>query len=95
MLRYCSSCNLVMPADQYAKHRRSHPERPGSTTAWRKLRELVLDRDHHHCQVPGCAATTQLEVHHLDGDWRNNDPGNCETRCVAHNPRGPYGGMAA
>lgn len=93
-LRYCSSCNLVMPANQYAKHRRSHPHRSGSTTAWRRLREQVLDRDHHRCQFSGCGATEQLEIHHLDGNWRHNDPSNLSTRCLAHNPRG-LGGMAA
>ena len=93
MLRYCSACNVVMPANQYAKHRRLHHERRGSTTAWRKLRQLVLARDHHRCVV--CGATDRLEIHHLDGDWRNNDPGNLEVRCLAHNPRGapPYGDM--
>jgi hypothetical protein len=33
-------------------------------------------------------ATTQLEVHHQDGNWKNNDLSNLTTRCVTHNPRG-------
>lgn len=93
MRRWCTICQCSMPANEYVAHRASHRERPGSTTAWRNLRQLVLARDHHRCQV--CGATAKLEVHHLDGDWRNNDPGNLETRCFTHNPRGhpPYGDM--
>lgn len=84
MLRYCAKCNEVVPANEYARHIAGH--RPGSTYAWRKLRDLILDRDHHRCVV--CGSTVQLEVHHKNGDWRDNDPGNLEVRCLRHNRHG-------
>ena len=87
MYRYCARCNEIVLANQYAKHIASH--RPGSTSAWRRRRALILDRDGHRCQYPGCTATQQLEVHHKDGNWRNDNPGNLETRCLAHNRHGP------
>jgi hypothetical protein len=87
MHRFCTRCGVIVPANEYRAHVASH--RPGSTYAWRKLREGVLDRDGHRCRV--CGATELLEVHHLDGDWRNDALSNLETRCRAHNPRGGQG----
>ncbi len=48
------------------------------------LRDAVLARDGHRCVV--CGATTQLVVHHKDGQGRgtshpNNNMDNLETRC--------------
>lgn len=77
---------MAVPAAEYARHRREH-HRPGSTYAWRKTREVVLDRDHHRCQYPGCGATEDLEIHHVDGNWRNNRLENLQTLCIAHHPR--------
>lgn len=66
----------------------------GSTTAWRKLRRYVLDRDGWACKVPGCdrAATT---VGHLDarvdGGPLLADPDRLRAECGPHN----YAGGAA
>ena len=90
MYRYCLTCRTAIPANEYARHVQRHrsgqSERQGSTRRWRKLRQLILERDGHACQV--CGSTEELEVHHLDGNWRNDAPGNLQTRCLDHNPRG-------
>jgi 5-methylcytosine-specific restriction endonuclease McrA len=46
----------------------------GSTTAWRKTRALVLDRDGHACQLrlPGCTRRAE-HAHHLDGKAMGDD----------------------
>ena len=88
-----------MEANTYRAHRRLHHERPGSTTAWRKLRAQVLARDHYQCQRPGCGARDQLEVHHVRpvSAGGTDTPENLLTLCTTHHPRGapPYGGMQA
>lgn len=86
----CPICRQVIPAGQeFRNHRQSHrreaTERPGSTRRWRNLRELIIARDD-GCVV--CHTHEEIEVHHRDGDWRNDDPRNLETRCVAHHERG-------
>ena len=90
MFRYCARCNELVEASEYAAHVLGHRRgmtSGGSTRAWRRLRELVLQRDGHRCQV--CGSAQRLEVHHVDGNSGNDDPANLETRCVKHNPRGP------
>jgi 5-methylcytosine-specific restriction endonuclease McrA len=38
----------------------------GSTRAWRRVRALVLERDHHRCQLRGDKCTSYAtHVHHL------------------------------
>jgi len=38
-----------------------------------------------HCEMEGCSYPIsghyQLELDHIDGDWRNNDPSNLQTLC--------------
>jgi|SRR3990167_2859506 len=38
-----------------------------------------------HCEICGYSpngnGSPQLEVHHKDGDWHNNDPSNLQTLC--------------
>lgn len=88
--RQCLVCRRTIPAAHYAEHRERHRrqvrDRPGSTRAWRRLREMILRRDGYRCVI--CRSEDRLEVHHIDGDWRNDAPENLETRCFAHNPRG-------
>lgn len=72
---------------------RRYPEprapRPGSTRAWRALREVVLDRDGHTCQAPGCGALETCVDHHIvpvargGSDWPGNLRATCQ-RCLAH-----------
>jgi hypothetical protein len=35
-----------------------------------------------------CGSSERLEIHHRNGDWRDNRMENLETRCATHNPRG-------
>lgn len=83
MHRWCTSCQVAVEASEYARHRRQH--RPGSTYAWRRIREQVLARDGGRCII--CGETEDLEIHHVDGNWRNNRLDNLSTRCIAHHPR--------
>lgn len=40
-----------------------------------------------HCERPACTTTIedpcQLDVHHIDGNRRNNDPANLQTLCAS------------
>jgi 5-methylcytosine-specific restriction endonuclease McrA len=86
--KQCPDCRRVYAADQLRKHRQDvHGYRIGSPAGWRKLRQQVIDRDGGRCVV--CGSTERLEVHHVTGDSRDNDPSLLETRCSKHNPRGP------
>jgi 5-methylcytosine-specific restriction endonuclease McrA len=93
MYRYCAACNTIMPAREYVGHMRGHRDRQGSTTAWRKLRELVLARDRHRCRHPGCSATTSLEVHHVIpvAQGGQDRPENLLTLCSAHHGEAHHG----
>jgi hypothetical protein len=85
-LRACS-CGSLHPAGSSCPNYRKPSGRNGSTRAWRGIRESVLRRDRYACVV--CGDTANLEVDHIDGDFRNNDPANLRTVCFEHNPRGP------
>jgi len=88
--RFCRACSALIPAQEFGTHVQRHRsrarERQGSRAGWRTLREQVLDRDGHACVV--CGSHTKLEVHHVDGDWRNDQLSNLQTRCFACHPRG-------
>ena len=49
------------------------------------VRRMVLARDRHRCQTPGCNHTQSLEVHHIVPRARGggNDPGNLTILCSA------------
>jgi hypothetical protein len=93
--RQCPVCYAVVDASSYRSHRLRHVretrERPGGSRRWRRRRQQVLERDGWACVI--CQATTELEVHHVDGDWRNDALDNLETRCFTHNPRGGVGSL--
>ena len=59
--------------------RRGGSAERGYTDHWRKVRMATL-RAHPVCSIPACghAAT---EVHHLDGNPRNNHPDNLQALC--------------
>jgi 5-methylcytosine-specific restriction endonuclease McrA len=92
MYRYCSTCRTTIPANEYLSHRARHVlhvrqqrgQRTGSTTAWRRLRAQVIARDDGHCRYPGCIETTGLEVHHVNGNPRDDRPANLVTLCHDH-----------
>jgi 5-methylcytosine-specific restriction endonuclease McrA len=51
--------------------RAKHPRLRLDPEAYRKLRQVVLERDRWHCQ--NCGAMTGLEVHHLEPRGRLGD----------------------
>jgi 5-methylcytosine-specific restriction endonuclease McrA len=62
--------------------------RGGSTTAWRRLRALVLDRDEHTCQVrlPGCTGVATHADHITPKSRGGTDhPGNLRGSCRSCN----------
>jgi 5-methylcytosine-specific restriction endonuclease McrA len=63
----------------------SEPGHPNRTTIPPKTRRLVLARDRHRCQTPGCRHTHFLEIHHILPRARGgtNDPENLTTLCSA------------
>lgn len=85
MKKLCPECHALMDASEFAKHRRAHfdsrRERPKamSRLKWPQIRAQILERDGRRCVE--CLKTTALEVHHRDGDWRNNDPSNLIVLC--------------
>jgi 5-methylcytosine-specific restriction endonuclease McrA len=83
---YCETCSQVIPDAEWQAHWRAHADarsiRQGSTSSWRTTRKQIIARDKGRCSV--CLATTELEVHHVDGDWRNDDPSNLTTLCHDH-----------
>jgi 5-methylcytosine-specific restriction endonuclease McrA len=92
--KICPTCRQVVPASQYNRHRQHHRParqangRSGSTRAWRQLRAQIIARDGQRCQM--CGMTHNLEIHHRDEDWRNDDPANLITLCVDCHPRGAW-----
>jgi hypothetical protein len=92
-VRICPTCREEVPAQAWNAHVAGH-RRIGSPTGWRSKRKTVIARDDGRCTFVDpygrrCPETTQLEVHHVDGDWRNDALENLATRCVGHNPRDP------
>ena len=52
---------------------------------WPKTNKALMSRlGEKRCQRRGCRWTLTLEVHHIDGDSDNNDPGNLEILCPNH-----------
>ena len=92
MYRWCPDCSALVQANEFVAHcnrhvlidRQQRGVRAGSTTAWRKLRALIIERDDHRCQQPGCTETTMLEVHHVNGDPKDDRPANLQTLCHTH-----------
>lgn len=85
MRKPCRVCGELVASHDWHRHLQQHadrnPDRPrtrSGTYAWRKLREKVLDRDHHRCT--NCGRTTDLQVHHLDPGvrWRDHSTPDAE-----------------
>jgi hypothetical protein len=55
--------------------------RPGNAghAMTRKLALLYLGN-----KCSKCGISKYLEIHHRDGDWRNDDPDNLELLCIYH-----------
>jgi 5-methylcytosine-specific restriction endonuclease McrA len=63
----------------------SEPDHRNTTTIPPRTRRLVLARDRHRCQTPGCPHTHFLEIHHIIPRARGgtHDPENLTTLCSA------------
>lgn len=60
----------------------------GSTTAWRKIRAQVLDRDAHRCQLrlAGICTHTATHVHHTrPRELAGDDPAHLVAACAPCN----------
>ncbi len=60
----------------------------GSTTAWRKLRAQILQRDGYRCriQLPGVCTGRATHVHHIHGRARTgDDPAHLVAACAPCN----------
>jgi 5-methylcytosine-specific restriction endonuclease McrA len=77
--KMCAYCHAVMPSNQIERHKRKYRGDMRGTRQWRRLRQLMIDRDAGCCTV--CGSTGQLEVHHVDGNVGDNDPSNLTTLC--------------
>lgn len=71
---------LVTGGGRCTEHRYRRPNgRDGTDTAWRKARARAIWRDGGRCTR--CRSKGPLEVHHRDGDWRNNQSENLVVLC--------------
>ncbi len=81
LARACPQCGRIS-AGRGRCANCARPARAGATlydsARWQKLRAQVRARDG---ACTRCGTTTNLSVHHADGDWRNNDPANLVTLC--------------
>lgn len=59
----------------------------GSTRAWRKIRKVILDRDHWICrlQIEGVCIYRANSVHHTKGKQFGDDPKHLVAACLPCN----------
>jgi hypothetical protein len=64
---------------------------PGYPPFWNYLREVVLSRDHNHCQVSGCPSRVTLHVHHKTPVAQGGEhvPDNLVSLCDFHHSLEP------
>lgn len=88
MSRHClGRCGRLIDTGSYCPTCRP---RNGSTREWRKLREIVLQREDHRCQIrgPGCTGTAS-HVDHIVPVARGgtDEAGNCRAACATCNEK--------
>lgn len=59
----------------------THGSQHGGSRRLSKLRDKILVRDNYTCQGCGWRSKQWQEIHHKDGDHRNNKESNLETLC--------------
>lgn len=64
---------------------------PGYPPFWNYLREVVLSRDGHHCQVSGCPSRVTLHIHHQTPVSKGGEhtPDNLVSLCDFHHALEP------
>ena len=90
MMRRCPYCRRLVQDREFLAHRQAHwdqrRERKGSSGNWKTVRKFILRRDRYRCTKCGALGeqldgNVKLEVHHVDGNWKNNHPQNLATLC--------------
>lgn len=71
--------NLPTLSDTFTK-KTSQRTLETNSSAWKKLRKTILERDKFTCQSCG-TITTVLEVDHINADSSNNDLSNLQSLC--------------
>lgn len=72
--KYCD--RLCMRKDWLTKEKSNQTYRNAHTTA-QKINELILQRT--ECEI--CGKSSNLDVHHIDCDYQNNEPSNLMALC--------------
>jgi predicted restriction endonuclease len=83
--RPCITCGRLIPSGSYCPAHRPQQDR---TRGWalRQLRRQVFAVYGERCARCG-AEGVAIEVHHIDGDYRNDDLSNLEPLCFPCHPR--------
>lgn len=78
--RLCPTCGNLLPQRGNCGCRPPSPQRHARSSAlYQRQRRLALTRDQHRCT--SCHTTTQLEVHHINGDATDHHLDNLTTLC--------------
>jgi 5-methylcytosine-specific restriction endonuclease McrA len=80
--RWCPECEQEVDMRDWNAHYLTHHPKPQRPT----LNRASVIASHPYCEQ--CGTTARLEVHHIDGNWKNNQPANLQVLCrTCH--RGP------
>ena len=90
--RPCLRCKRLIASGSYCRACRPWPKSPGRLTGrrWQRIRQAVIAAHGARCNRCG-AADIPLQIHHRNGDHRDNAMGNLEAvcpSCHAHAGRG-------
>lgn len=77
---YADHVDHIVPLSAWPAYRRN-----GSTSRWRRLRLLVLDRDAWRCQLPVDAAGDLAPEQPAERPAHPDDPRNLRAACALHN----------
>ena len=82
-------CNRECMKKDYLKIGKHNQSYSNAHATARKINELILHKD--VCEI--CGSKTNLDIHHIDGDWQNNNVDNLICLCRSchmkeHSPKG-------
>ena len=79
-LAYINILNGIAKANGYSSYKEM-PHDKDYNNGFRKIvRPNILKRDNHTCQK--CGLTKRLQIHHIDGNKKNDNPNNLITLCI-------------